>query len=960
MSESRSDSDLVGNHRAADALAESRLGSRSTIAGPMPDRHPVYARLRRLYGRERECAALDELLLAVRSGRSGTLVICGEAGIGKSALLEYATAHASGFRVARATGVESEMELAFAGLQQLCGPMLDRLERLPDPQREALATAFGLIAGPTPDRFLVGLAALTLVSEAADDQPLLCVIEDAHWLDVVSAQVLGFVARRLSAEKVGMLLTLRHPSEAFRGLPELVVAGLHDSDARELLDTALRGPIDPRVRQRILVEARGSPLALLELPRGFTPAELAGGFGLPTASRLSIPVQDAFLRRFETLPQEARLLVLLAAAEPVGDPALLRRAASRFGLSDEASGYAQAAGLLEIGAQVRFRHPLVRSAVYHAASAEDRQRVHAALTEATDRELDPDRHAWHRAQATPGADDDVAAELERCAVRAQDRGGMAAAAAFLERSARLTVDPALRARRALAAAESKQLAGAPDAALELLATAQAGPLDEHGRARVDLLRAQIAFATSRGSDAPAMLLFRAAKRLEPLDVGLARRTYLDALSAAQFAGRLAGSIGVTEVAEAALAAPPAAEPQCASDLLLDGLAMRFTGGIAASAPILRRALAAYPRDISTEDELRWMWLAGHAAVDLWDDETWDALATRHLELARETGALTVLPLVLSIRIAAHTLCGELDAAASLIEEVQAAVETTGSRLAPYGALLLAAWRRHEVEAAELIEAIVKEVVPRGEGLGLTITDWASAVLCNGIGRYEDALAAAERASEHPEDLGFSNWGLVELILAAVRSGERERATQALERLSEMTRASGTDWALGIEARSRALLSDGDDAERLYLEAIERLARTRVRVELARAHLQYGEWLRRARRRLDARQHLRTAQKMFAEMGIEAFTARTEAEISATGETARKRTGEIQDELTAQETRVARLARDGLTNPEIGARFYISPRTVEYHLHKVFSKLGITSRNELASVLPGERDAALTG
>jgi DNA-binding CsgD family transcriptional regulator len=927
----------------------------------MPDRHPVYARLRRLYGRQSECAALDELLVAVRSGRSGALVVRGEAGIGKSALLEYATTRASGFRVARATGVESEMELAFAGLQQLCSPMLDRLERLPDPQRDALATAFGLVGGPAPDRFLVGLAALTLVSEAADEQPLLCVVEDAHWLDVVSAQVLGFVARRLTAEAVAMLFTLRHPTEEFRRLPELVVEGLGDNDARELLDSVISGPLDARVRERILVEAHGSPLALLELPRGLRPAELAGGFfGLPTASSLSSPVEESFLRRVEALPPEARLLVLLAAAEPLGDPALLWRAASRFGLRNEASGYAEAAGLLEIAEQVRFRHPLVRSAVYHAASVADRHRVHAALAEATDPEVDRDRRAWHRAQATPAADDEVAAELERSADRAQHRGGMAAAAAFLERSASLTVAPERRARRALAAAEAKQLAGAPDAALGLLGTAQAGPLDELGRARVDLLRAQIAFDTSRGSDAPAVLLFRAAKRLEPLDVGLARRTYLDALSAAQFAGRLAGSIGVKEVAEAALAAPRSTQPPLASDLLLDGLAMRFTGGIAASAPILRRALTAYPKATSSEDELRWMWLAGHAAVDLWDDETWDSLATRHLELARETGALTVLPLVLSIRIAAHTLCGELAAAAALIDEVQAAVETTGSRLAPYGALMLAAWRRQEAEASELTEAIVHEVVPRGEGLGLTITDWASAVLYNGLGRYEDAMAAAERASEHPEDLGFSNWGLVELILAAVRCGERERATKAFERLLEMTRASGSDWALGIEARSRALLSEGDDAERLYLEAIERLARTRVRVELARAHLQYGEWLRRARRRFDAREHLRTAQDMFAAMGVEAFKPRTEREILATGETARKRTVETRDELTPQEAQIARLARDGLTNPEIGTRLYISPRTVEYHLHKVFSKLGISSRNELAVALPGERDPALAG
>ena len=911
-----------------------------------------------LRGRRSECEILDQLLEAVRSGRSGALVVRGEPGVGKTALLEYAIESASDLRVVRALGVESEMELAFAALHQLCAPMLDRRVRLPDPQRDALDTVFGLSVGAAPDRFLVGLALLSLFSEVAEERPLLCVVDDAQWLDRASSQALAFVARRLLAEAVGVVIATREPSQEFTGLPELVVWGLRESDARELLGSVVRGPLDERVRERIVAETRGNPLALLELPRELTPAQLAGGFVLPDAPALSGRIEESFQRRLEGLPKETRLLLLVAAAEPVGDPALVSRAAGRLGAADEALGPAEAVGLLEVGAGVRFRHPLVRSAVYRAASLSERQKVHGALAESTDPKVDPDRRAWHRAQATPGPDEDVAAELERSAGRAQGRGGLAAAAAFLERAVGLTLDPARRARRALAAAEAKHLAGAPDAAAGLLAVADARALDELGRARVDLLHGQMAFASSHGSDAPPLLL-AAAKRIEPLDVGLARETYVEALFAAQYAGRLARSGGLLEAAEAARAAHAPAQPRRRYDLLLDGLATRFTEGYAAGAPMLKRALSAVPSEgISSEEELHWLWLAGPAAVDLWDDETWDVLATRQVQLARETGALTMLPLALNQRIAAHVLAGELAAAASLTEEVRTVTEAIGIHLPAYGALMLAAWRGREAEASELIETTRQEVLARGEGSGLTITHWASAVLCNGRARYDAALAAAELASEHPCDLGFSNWGLVEMIVAGVRSGNAEIAADALERLSGITLASGTDWALGIEARSRALLSEGEAAERLYREAIERLGRTRIRVELARAHLLYGEWLRRERRRVDARQQLRTAKEMFAAMGIEAFAPRTSRELLATGERARKRTDETREDLTAQEAQVARLARDGLSNPEIGARLFISPRTVEYHLHKVFIKLGISSRNQLDGVLPREPGAPL--
>jgi len=889
----------------------------------------------------------------MRAGQSGVLVVRGEAGVGKTALLEYLVDQASGCRIARAAGVESALELAFAGLHQLCGPMLDRVDQLPAPQRDALATAIGLTAGEAPDRFLVGLAVLGLLADAAEGQPLVCLVEDAQWLDRASAQTLAFVARRVLAESMALVFAVRDPSDEqeLAGLPELVVEGLGDDNARALLDSAIVGPLDEEVRDRIVVEARGNPLALLELPRGLTPAELAGGFGLPDARPLPARIEDSFRRRLRQLPNDTQQLV--AAVEPVGEPLLVWGAAGLLGIGVEAADAAEPEALVEFGTRVRFRHPLVRSAIYRDASPQDRRDAHRALAEVTDPHLDPDRRAWHLAQATPGPDEGVASELARSAGRAQSRGGLAAAAAFLERSAALTLDPTQRAARALVAAQAKYQAGAPDAALDLLATAQRGPLDELQRAQVDLLRAQIAFAVNRGSDAPPLLL-KAAKRLELLDVGLARATYLEALWAAMFVGRLASGVGVLEVAQAARAAGrvgASGQPQSAPDLLLDGLALLITEGYAAGTPILKRALRAFHSDdLSVEDGLRWLWLACRAAVYLWDDEAWDVLATRHLELARDAGALAVLPIALISRTAVHLNAGELAAAAALSEETEAVTDVTRSHLAPYGPLALAAWRGREAEASELIQTSMKEVAARGEGQGLALIDWTSAVLYNGIGRYEDALAPAQQAGEHPEELPFA-WGLAELIEAAALSGMPGRAGDALERLSETTRASGSDWGLGIDARSRALLSDGESAEHLYREAIERLGRTRVRMALARAHLLYGEWLRRGHRGTDAREQLHTAYDVFVTMGADGFAERAGRELAATGETVPTRAAETRDELTPQEAQIARLARDGYTSPEIGAQLFISPRTVEWHLRKVFAKLGIKSRRQLRTALP---------
>ena len=894
----------------------------------------------------------------VRAGQSRVLVLRGGAGIGKTALLEYLQGRASGCRIARAAGVESEMELPFAGLHQLCAPMLHRLGRLPSPQGDALGAAFGLREGDAPDRFLVGLAVLSLLSDVAEEYPLICVVDDAQWLDQASAQALAFVTRRLVAESVAVVFAMRESGseQDLTGLPELPVRGLTDPDARTLLDSVITGPVDERVRDRIVAETQGNPLALLELPHGRTPEQLAGGFGLPDAPALSGRIEESFQRRLEVLPADTRMLLLVAAAEPIGDPVLLWRAAERLGIGTQAAGPAAEAGLLEVGARVLFRHPLVRSAAYRSASPQERRAVHGALAEVTDPELDPDRLAWHWAQAASGPDEEVAAELERSADRAQARGGLAAAAAFLQRAAEVTPEPAPRARRTLAAAQSKHQAGAPDTALELLAMAQAGPLDELQRARAELLRAQITFAVTRGRDAPPLLL-AAAKRLEPLDAALARETYLDAFSAALFAGRLARGGGVREVAEALLAADwgeSSRRSPLACDLLLDGLAILTTRGYAAAAATLKGAVRAFRDEpMSEEDTLRWLWLACRIARALGDDASWDELTDRQVQLARSAGALSLLPIALIERFGVQLFLGDLDAAASLVAEAEAVVEATGSQLAPQGAIALAAWRGREAEASALIQASRLEVERRGEGLWLIATEWASAVLFNGLGRYKDALAAAEQAAEDPHELGLSTWVPTEIIEAAVRSGNRERAAGPLSRLQEISRAAGTDWALGVEARSRALLSDGEAAERLYLEAIERLGRTRIRVALARAHLLYGEWLRRQRRRMDAREQLRIAHELYSSMGMGGFAERARRELQATGETVRKRSVKTRGELTAQEMQIARLARDGLSNPEIGARLFLSARTVKYHLGKVFTKLEISSRAQLDRVLPGD-------
>jgi len=901
-----------------------------------------------LRGRSSECALLDQLLDAVRRGEGRALVVRGEPGIGKTALLEHLIESAQDMAVLQATGVESEMELAFAGLHQLFFPLLDRLDRVSGPQLEALEVVFGLRSGAPPDRLLVGLGVLSLLSELAAERPLLCVIDDAQWLDAGSALTLGIVARRLVAERIGIVFATREPAHELRSLPALEVRGLLYPEARALLGSAVAFTLDKQVRDQVIAETRGNPLALIELPRGLTALQLADGFGMPDAEMLRARIEESYLRRLQSLSDDAGRLLLVAAADPVGDPLLLSRAAERLSIAPAAADEVGANELLTIGNRVMFRHPLVRSAVYFAAPAPERRAAHRALADATDGDTDPDRRAWHLASATAGPDEEIALELERSAGRAQARGGFSAAAAFRQRALAVTAEPGRRAGRAVVAAESCIHAGLFDAARGLLSTAEAGKLDDRQRAQVKLLRGQTALFSSPLSDAPALLM-TAARSLEPLDPGLARDTYLDAWGAALFAGRLGARDDLLEVSRAARSAQWPEGPPRPADLLLDSLARLVTGGLGEAAASLDRAARTLADTrFPAGESPSWVWLAVLPAYALWDEESTYAICERFLGDLRSAGALGRMQLILNTYSLVATRCGHLADAAAANAESQAVVEATGAEMGhSVVETLLAVFRGRGSETTALIQSTKEEATALGYGSVVQATDWAAAILYNSLGRYEDAFAAAQRASSDSHEEWFiSAWAVVELLEAAIRSGNPEAAEIALRRIVETTAVSTTESAQGISARSRALMSEGADAENLYEEAIERLGRSRLRPELARAHLLYGEWLRREGRRVDARQQLRNGLDFFRLMGMDAFALRAEREVSATGERARKRIDETRADLTPQEFQIAGLVRDGLSNPEIGARLFLSPRTVEWHLHHVFAKLGISSRKQL--------------
>jgi DNA-binding CsgD family transcriptional regulator len=905
-------------------------------------------------GRRRERQALDGLLDRVRGGESAVLVIRGEAGIGKTALMRYCARQAAGCRLVQIDGVEFEMEMPLAALYQLCTPMLSCLAALPEPQQRALRVAFGLAPEPAPDRFVLGLAVLSLLAEYAAARPLVCLVDDAQWLDEASSQVLGFVGRRLLAEPVGVLFAVREAADErlFPGLPALTVEGLSDEDARVLLTAAVPGHLDKRVCDRIVAETGGNPLGLLELARGMTEAELAGGFGGPRQARLPSHLQDHYLRQVRMLPEPAQQLMLLAAADPTGDATLLWRAAQTLGLGPDAAAAADEEQLLNIGSRVRFRHPLARSAAYVAGSPEDRRAAHLTLATATDAQTDPEHRVWHLAAAATGPDEEVAAALEQAAAKIQARAGLAASAAFLQRSVTLTAEPGRYTERALAAALANLHAGAFDIALGLLAQAEAHAVDDLQRARVEQLRGRVEWASVTGREAPVLLL-GAARKLESLDAQLARETYLYAWVASHLAGPLAGPGGLLlEVSRAAQAAPQPAGAPRPCDLLLDGLTTMIVQGRAAAEPTIRRAVSAFLGDqVSGEEWLQWGIFAQMAAMAAWDFDSWVALSTRHVELARALGALAPLSIALNGRGSVATHCGDFETATSLAAEKDVVNEVTGIRLATTCDLLLAGYRGRPAEAVPLFTATTEDSTARGEGLAVQMADWSAAVLHNGLGRYAEALAVAEPATEETYSPLSTQLVLPELIEAAVRTGRADLAREALGRLSAMTAVEGSDWAKGLEARSRALVSEGQEAERCYAEAVERLGRTPLRPERARAHLLYGEWLRRENRRLDARHQLHAAYNLFTAIGAEAFAERARSELLAAGEKVRKREVDTYSQLTPQEEHIVRLARDGRTNPEIAAELFISTRTVEWHLRKVFAKLGITSRRDLHNALP---------
>lgn len=907
-----------------------------------------------MFGRAGELALLGRLLDCARNGQSGVRVVRGEPGVGKTALLRQLEREASGFRILRGLGVESEMELPFAGLHQLCAPLLSRLGALPEPQRRSLSVALGLAGGDKPDQFLVAMAALSLMAEAAEQKPLLCVVDDAHWLDQASAQVLGFVGRHLLAEPIALVFAVRPEAGGaghLSGLPELTLGGLDEESAEALLGTIISGPVDESVRQRIVAETHGNPLALLELCQGRGPAELAGGFAFPGTAGLPESIEDQYIARLRQLPSPAQQLLLLAAADMTAETSLIYRAARVLGLDTRAAAPAAAAGLIEISATMRFRHPLMRSAVYRVADAADRRAAHSALAAVTDPERDPDRRAWHRAHAAAAPDETVAQELASSAGRARRRGGVAAAAAFWEQAVALTPEPGDRAARALTAAEAKFAAGDFASAQALLATAQAGPASDLDHARAQRLTAHTAFALRRGRDAPPLLL-HAAQRLQNLDAGLAQQTCLEALVAAIYAGRLAREEDIRAITEAAKSTPLAGPPGQAQ-LLVQGFALRLTDGYTAAAPLIRQALDCrrdHPREL--ED---WLGVACIlAAMDLWDDGAWSDIATRLVRQARSNGTLGWLPFALDYLAEQYIHAGELSQAAALLAESERIDPGIRAAILPYVSLLLAAWRGDETASAELTPVMAHGAAARGEGAALTYTDYATAILNNGLGRYDVAAEAALTASTAGE-LAISPWSLSELAEVAARAGQRERAAAAGDQLSAIASASGTAWARGVAARSRALAREGRAAEESYAEAVELLEKTTMATQLARARLCYGEWLRREKRRTEARDQLRSAYWAFESMGARAFAERARRELQATGERIRRR-GDPHTDLTPQEEQIAQLAREGHTNQEISTQLFIGSRTVEWHLRNIFTKLDITSRRELDKALSGRSSA----
>src|SRR5579859_2872060 len=914
-----------------------------------------------LVDRVAETDVLERLLASVRDGLSGVLVLRGQAGIGKTALLDWTAGQAGDMLVTRVAGVESKMDLGYAALHQLLVPFLDGLEELPGPQRHALGAAFGLAAGPPPDRFMVGLAALTLITGATPGRPALCVVDDAQWLDRVSVEVLGFVARRLFADRVGMLFAVRTGEQqtvAFEGLSELPIGGLQEHAAGELLAASVGQPVDPRVGERIVAETAGNPLALVEFGGELTAAEASGQVPLAEPLRFGGRVEELYRSRVRALPAEARMLLLVAAADQLGEPTQVWRAAGALGIDLETAELPAVERLVAWAPVVQFRHPLMRSAAYYAAPASARRRAHEALAAVSDPVRDPDRRAWHLAEAAPGPDEQVAAELERSADRARRRGGWASQATFLERAAALTPDPAGQARRLLAAAEARLVAGEAPTAQVLLNRAAPHLADPPARARARRLEGLTLYAAGRMPEATSVLL-DAAPMLLVSDPRLARDTLLDALAAAQLSGQ-AGT-GLTEVLHAVRSAPKVAIARTTmADQLLEGFAAVGERRYEAGAALLRQAIAslAGQEAISDEDLPHFTALTTAAAL-LYDDSARHLLEHRWVAELRDRGAVAALLIALAVQAGVQLEEGRFADAEASLAEGRALSEATGYRAYlgtfAFADLWVLAWRGREADARSLTARLLSQFAGQDSGYAVAGMHSVLTLLELGLGNYDDALRSALETFPRRPWLGFG--AIAEAAEAGTRSGNRTAAAAGLEAFTPWALASGTHWALGLLARSRALLADDAQAEPEYQLAVEHLRQCRLAPELARAHLVYGEWLRRQRRRRDARGQLRTAWQMFDAMGAQAFAERARTELRAAGEHAGKRTVETRDALTPQEAQIARLAAEGVTNGEIAARLFISTSTVEYHLHKVFRKLGITSRVRLAHALREQEGTA---
>jgi DNA-binding CsgD family transcriptional regulator len=906
-----------------------------------------------LFGREDERRAIDEVLGAAHDGLSGALVLRGDAGMGKTTLLDYAIESAGDVRVVRVSGVESESEFGYGALHRLLQPFLGSLDALPPLQRDALGCAFGLVVGSAPDRFIVGLAALSLLADAAAPQPLLCAVDDAQWLDKESLDALAFIGRRLHADRIALLFAVRASATVhapFDGLTTVEVGPLTDESAHELLAAVVEGSVDGRVAETILEETRGCPLAVVELASSLSTEQLVGGALLPEPLPIGSRLEGHFLRQVSALPQDTQMLLLIAAAEPCGDAVLLWRAADCFGIASAAADAALEQGLLLISTRVEFRHPLIRSAVYGGADASTRRDIHRSLAAVTDRE--PEQRAWHLAAAAVGPDEDVAKELERCAVDARNRGRYAAEAAFLSRAAELTPNRDDRAVRLLSAAQSHVIAGAPHVAETLLAQARPRPTCQILQAQAQRLDAAL-HAFSLPNEVPLALL-SAARALETLDVRLARETYAEALEACLVASQLAKGTNVVEVGRAALAAPASADAApTTADLLLEGFATRFAVGYGEAVPVLRRAVAALAEsDVGSFGFSRSGTLGASAAAELWDAEGYGALLRRLEPVERARGALDSLRITLGCLGHYEMWAGRFNVAESYHSEASELARALGAHPAVWDLLKveLFAWQGRDAETRTAVDLLTGPLAQAaGAGVAVNLARYALTILELAQGHYENAFRSAWPLYEQD----FPPQGtqaLAEIVEAGVRAGHRCEAAAAFDRLAERASASGTPWALGLLARSQALVAGDGDAESRFRESIARLATTTVRTDLARAHLLYGEWLRRQRRRQAARTELRAAHEMFTAMGAQAFAERARLELAATGERARQRSVDTLSELTPQESQVARLASDGATNRDIAAAMFISATTVEYHLSKVYRKLGIRSRGYLRAAL----------